>query len=105
MKGVYQHCKEKNLHRYLAEFDHRYKRIDDLEKEVAGFENWETEKQRYQLTDFGGNSFAYSLKPQAANGEPSHRICPNCYERGQKAILQFKFRAATGRDKWINTTV
>ena len=26
MKGVYQHCKEKHLHRYLAEFDHRYNR-------------------------------------------------------------------------------
>jgi transposase-like protein len=24
MRGVYQHCKEKHLHRYLAEFDHRY---------------------------------------------------------------------------------
>jgi hypothetical protein len=24
MRGVYQHCKEKNLHRYLAEFDFRY---------------------------------------------------------------------------------
>jgi hypothetical protein len=24
MKGVYQHCKEKYLHRYLAEFDFRY---------------------------------------------------------------------------------
>jgi DUF2075 family protein len=24
MKGVYQHCKEKHLHRYLAEFDLRY---------------------------------------------------------------------------------
>jgi len=24
MKGVYQHCAEKNLHRYLAEFDFRY---------------------------------------------------------------------------------
>jgi hypothetical protein len=24
MKGVYQHCGEKNLHRYLAEFDFRY---------------------------------------------------------------------------------
>lgn len=24
MKGVYQHCKEKHLHRYLAEFDYRY---------------------------------------------------------------------------------
>ncbi len=24
MKGVYQHCKEKHLHRYVAEFDFRY---------------------------------------------------------------------------------
>jgi hypothetical protein len=24
MKGVYQDCKEKHLHRYLAEFDFRY---------------------------------------------------------------------------------
>lgn len=24
MRGVYQHCKEKHLHRYLAEFDFRY---------------------------------------------------------------------------------
>ncbi len=24
MKGVYQHCSEKHLHRYLREFDFRY---------------------------------------------------------------------------------
>ncbi len=24
MRGNYQHCKEKHLHRYLAEFDFRY---------------------------------------------------------------------------------
>ncbi len=24
MNGVYQHCSEKHLHRYLAEFDFRY---------------------------------------------------------------------------------
>ena len=24
MKGVYQHCTEKHLHRYLSEFDFRY---------------------------------------------------------------------------------
>ena len=24
MKGVYQHCREAHLHRYLAEFDFRY---------------------------------------------------------------------------------
>ena len=35
MKGVYQHCSEKHLHRYLAEFDFRYSNrerlgIDDM---------------------------------------------------------------------------
>jgi transposase-like protein len=35
MKGVYQHCSEKHLHRYLAEFDFRYSNrirlgIDDI---------------------------------------------------------------------------
>lgn len=35
MRGVYQHCKEKHLHRYLSEFDFRYSNrialgIDDV---------------------------------------------------------------------------
>ncbi len=37
MKGVYQHCSEKHLHRYLAEFDFRYNNriklgVDDEER-------------------------------------------------------------------------
>lgn len=44
MKGVYQHCSEKHLHRYLAEFDFRYnnrsaKGVEDApraEKALAG---------------------------------------------------------------------
>ena len=37
MKGVYQHCSEKHLHRYLAEFDFRYNnraalKVDDAER-------------------------------------------------------------------------
>jgi hypothetical protein len=75
-------------------------RVHDLEKKVAGFEQWEAEKKRYALTDFGGGTFAYALKPDAANGEPPHRICPACYEKQEKAILQFKFRTATSRDKY-----
>ncbi len=31
MRGVYQHCAEKHLHRYLAEFDFRYNRRSALE--------------------------------------------------------------------------
>jgi transposase-like protein len=30
MKGVYQHCKERHLHRYLAEFDFRYSNREGL---------------------------------------------------------------------------
>lgn len=47
MRGVYQHCREKHLHRYLAEFDFRYSnraaleiddatRADNLLKGVVG---------------------------------------------------------------------
>ena len=34
MKGVYQHCGEKHLHRYLAEFDFRYneRRVEDTQR-------------------------------------------------------------------------
>jgi transposase-like protein len=39
MKGVYQHCSEKHLHRYLAEFDFRYSNrvrlgVDDVERTI-----------------------------------------------------------------------
>jgi transposase-like protein len=37
MKGIYQHCSEKHLHRYLAEFDFRYSNrvrlgVDDVQR-------------------------------------------------------------------------
>jgi transposase-like protein len=37
MKGIYQHCSEKHLHRYVAEFDFRYnnrikRRVDDTKR-------------------------------------------------------------------------
>jgi hypothetical protein len=44
MKGVYQHCKEKHLHRYLAEFDFRYSNrsklgIEDGERAALAVKN------------------------------------------------------------------
>ena len=37
MKGIYQHCSEKHLHRYLAEYDFRYSNrirlgVDDVQR-------------------------------------------------------------------------
>jgi DNA-directed RNA polymerase subunit M/transcription elongation factor TFIIS len=75
-------------------------RVDKLEKEVAGFEAWDAEKNRYQLKDFGGGTFAYELKPAEARGEPMHRICPACYEQRHRSILQFGFRDQMGDEAY-----
>jgi Zn finger protein HypA/HybF involved in hydrogenase expression len=66
------------------------KRVDELEKEVAGFEAWETEKQRYELNDVGLGSLAYSVKEGMRGTEPPHQICTACYQHRRKSILQPK---------------
>jgi len=68
-------------------------RIRNLEIEIASFETWQTEKDRYKLTDFGAGTFAYLLRPKAANGEPPHRLCASCFHEGHKSILQFSAKS------------
>ncbi len=74
--------------------------IRNLKTRMAELETWDAEKQRYELTDFGGETFAYVLKPSMGGGEPSHRICAACYQKGYKSILQFRHQTATGQDKY-----
>ena len=62
--------------------------INTLEKRLASFDEWDAEKQRYELKEFGRGAFAYSLKADAQSGEPAHQICPTCYENRRKSILQ-----------------
>lgn len=69
------------------------KRIDDLEKEVARFETWEAEKERYKLTDLGHGMTTYTLKEGMENGEPPHHLCADCYNHGQKSVMQTETRS------------
>jgi len=50
MRGVYQHCKEKNLHRYLAEFDFRYntRKMTDSERAVLAVKGGEGKRLTYR---------------------------------------------------------
>jgi hypothetical protein len=64
--------------------------VPKLEDEVAGFETWYAEKQRYELKEFGRGAFAYALKVDAQRGEPAHLICPTCYENHRKSLLQIE---------------
>lgn len=49
-RGVYQHCKEKNLHRYLAEFEFRYntRKITDGERAVLAIRGGEGKRLTYR---------------------------------------------------------
>lgn len=72
------------------------KRIDELETRIVQLDAWEGEKQRYQLCEFPTGALAYALKADDASGEPPHRICPACYQEGNKSILQTTARHGGG---------
>jgi hypothetical protein len=75
------------------------RRNAELAATVAAFQRWETEAGRYRLIDYGGNTFAWELKPDATNGEPIHRLCPACFSQRRKSILQFDFQT-NGQDRY-----
>ena len=62
--------------------------VRQLKEEIARFETWEAEKQRYQLQEIASGIFVYSVKREAQSTEQPHHLCANCYEDGKKAILQ-----------------
>jgi hypothetical protein len=63
-------------------------RVSELEKRVAGFEKWETEKEKYKLEEVHPKNYAYAIKESARGSEPSHLICATCYENRKRTILQ-----------------
>jgi len=59
MRGTYQHCKEKHLHRYLAEFDFRYNNriglgIDDETRAVLMVKGAQGKRLTYRTTGRAG---------------------------------------------------
>lgn len=55
MKGVYQHCAEKHLHRYLAEFEFRYNnrvalKVDDAERAARMVQGVSGKRLTYRTT-------------------------------------------------------
>lgn len=53
MRGVYQHCGEKHLHRYLAEFDFRYNNrmalgVDDRDRAARALDGIKGKRLTYK---------------------------------------------------------
>jgi hypothetical protein len=58
MKGIYQHCSEAHLHRYLAEFDFRYNNRSRLGVE-------DTERAAKIIQQTGGKRLTYRRTNEA----------------------------------------
>ncbi|MEI9420621.1 hypothetical protein O7A70_05465 [Mesorhizobium sp. Cs1299R1N1] len=70
----------------------------ELKHKAAAVDEWAATASRYQLRDFGAGTFAYELRPDAANGEPPHRLCPTCFEQRKRSLLQFIGHTASDQD-------
>ncbi|ENP0655282.1 hypothetical protein ACCH91_000155 [Serratia marcescens] len=62
---------------------------DDLERQVMELTQWNQEKTQYALTKLPSGTMVYQLKPAYQGDEPVHQLCPNCYQKQVKSILQF----------------
>jgi len=56
MKGIYQHCKEKHLRRYVAEFDFRHSNrvklgVDDVERAERALAGVKGKRLTYRQPD------------------------------------------------------
>lgn len=47
-----------------------------------------SEFDRYELWETPAGKLVYRLKEEKQGSEPMHHICPNCYVKGSKSILQ-----------------
>jgi hypothetical protein len=62
--------------------------VGDLKGQIARMENWDAEKQRYELAQPFPGSMVYALKKAMSNGQVAHYLCTACFQKGQKSILQ-----------------
>lgn len=74
---------------YEAEMRHSadLRRISGLEEQFIKLKDWQAQKERYELKDTGQGALAYALKNGMETSEPTHWLCPDCYQTGEKSIL------------------
>ncbi len=75
-------------------------RIRNLEEKMAHMETWNTEKERYALCEVVSGAFTYVLKEVEGAVEPTHHLCANCYDQGQKSIMH-KQKRDPGRAEYL----
>jgi hypothetical protein len=73
------------------------RRLGDAENELKRLKVWEGEKARYALVEIASGVFVYKIKEKDRGSEPSHWLCANCFNKGEKAFLQLETTWANNR--------
>jgi hypothetical protein len=73
------------------------KKLTELEQEIARLRAWEKERARYTLIELSPGVFVQSVKDDARENEPKHWLCCNCFNEGEKSILQFLYESGNSR--------
>jgi hypothetical protein len=61
-------------------------RVRVLENEITALKAWDAEKGQYEFAEVSQGVFAYTPKPGCA--KTFHMLCANCYDHGEKSVLQ-----------------
>ena len=63
-------------------------RIAELEAELRRLKEQKTDADRYRLHTFPTGNHAYALKDPPRGDEREHYLCPTCFDRGNRSVLQ-----------------
>lgn len=76
---------------------------NDLEAEIARLQSFEAYRERYKLQALGDDALVYVQKDSSDSGDPPHRLCVACFNKGTPSILQFE--RYLGRDRILVCSV
>ena len=100
MKGIYQHCGEKHLHRYLAEFDFRYSNrvavgVDDLARSESALRGAAGRRLTYKSGSPSKNELLSICAGDNFNCTMAAKRAECCRFGGNKIPLRGPFRRAS----------
>jgi hypothetical protein len=61
---------------------------NSLKQQIIDMNNWESEAQKYSLTEVCPGGVVYAINKDEAGTQPDHWLCPNCYQNRRKSFLQ-----------------
>lgn len=75
-------------------------RVRQLEVQLADVNNWSLVANRYEQRQFGRDRCVYVLRSEAANGQPQHKACPNCFHSRSIVLLHLMYSSADGTERY-----